>query len=296
MTEILRSLADVSARYDAVFCDLWGCLHNGKTAFPAAVAALQAFRAQGGTVILLTNSPRPNSSVINQLDGLAVPRNAWDGVVSSGDAAQFGMLAGAVGRRVHHIGAPKDEVFFTDFSDDLAAYAKTQDPIIRVPLTEAEGIICTGLIDDQTETPADYRAPLLLCKTKGLPMLCANPDIIVDLGDKRLYCAGALAEAYEAMGGEALYFGKPHPPIYDLARRRLATLSQRDDPQILCIGDGINTDIQGGMAEGIDTLFVTGGIAADQFGPDPANPDAVLLGNWLAHKQLSATFAIGHLR
>jgi HAD superfamily hydrolase (TIGR01459 family) len=296
VTEVIASLADIAPRYDAVFCDLWGCLHNGKTAYPAAVAALQAFRAGGGVVLLLTNAPRPNASVIQQLDAMAVPRDAWDAVVTSGDAAQMGMLSGAVGRRIHHIGAVKDEVFFTDFAADLAEYAKTQEPITRVPLTEAEGIVCTGLVDDLTETPDDYRAQLLLAKTRGLPMLCANPDIVVDLGDKRLYCAGALAEAYEAMGGVALYFGKPHPPIYDLARRRLANLSDRDDPQILCIGDGINTDVQGGVAEGLDTLFVTGGLAADQFGADAANPDAALLDDWLADRQLSATFAIGHLR
>jgi HAD superfamily hydrolase (TIGR01459 family) len=295
VTEIIARLADIAPRYDAVFCDLWGCLHNGKVAFPAAVSALRAFRAGGGVVILLTNAPRPNASVIKQLDAMAVPRDAWDAVVSSGDAAQMGMLSGAVGRRVHHIGAQKDEVFFTDFAADLAAYAADQPPITRVPLAEAEGIICTGLADDLTETPDDYRAQLLLAKTMGLKMLCANPDIIVDLGDKRLYCAGALAEAYEAMGGTALYFGKPHPPIYDLARRRLGNLTDRDDPQILCIGDGVNTDVQGGMAEGIDTLFVTGGIAADHFGPDADHPDQALLDAWLGEKQLSATFAIGHL-
>ncbi|MFN3994766.1 MAG: TIGR01459 family HAD-type hydrolase, partial [Tabrizicola flagellatus] len=245
MTEILRSLADLTGRYDAVFCDLWGCLHNGKAAYPAAVAALQGFRASGGKVVLLTNAPRPMSSVVAQLDGLSVPRDAWDLIVTSGDAAQMGMLSGAVGRKVHHIGAPKDEAFFTDFAGDLAAYAATQPPIERVPLREAEGIVCTGLRDDLTETPDDYRAALLLGKTLDLPMLCANPDIVVDLGDRRLYCAGALAQAYEAMGGRTLYFGKPHPPIYDLARHRLAEAGAPADPAILCIGDGIFTDIRG---------------------------------------------------
>ncbi len=296
MTRILSSLSDIAFDYDAVFCDLWGCLHNGKTVFPAAVAALQAFRAQRKAVILLTNAPRPNASVISQLDGLGVPRDAWDAVVTSGDAAQMGMLSGAVGRRVHHIGAKKDEVFFTDFAEDLADYAETQPPITRVPLEDAEGVVCTGLADDLIQTPADYRAQLLLAKTRGLAMLCANPDVVVDLGDKRVFCAGALAEAYEAMGGTALYFGKPHPPIYDLARRRLAALSAREDAHILCIGDGIHTDVQGGIAEGMDTLFVTGGLAADQFGPDPATPDARLLQDWLDGKQLSATYAISHLR
>ena len=296
MTEIIRSLADLTGRYDAVFCDLWGCLHNGQAAFPAAVAALQGFRATGGRVVLMTNAPRPKSSIVKQLDGLGVPRDAWDIVVTSGDAAQMGMLSGAVGRRVHHIGAPKDEPFFTDFAEDLAAYARTQPPITRVALKDAEGIVCTGLADDLTETPDDYRAALLLGKTLELPMLCANPDIVVDMGDKRLYCAGALAQAYEQLGGTALYFGKPHPPIYDLARRRLAEAGAPADPQILCIGDGVNTDVQGGIAEGLDTLFITGGIDAAAFGADPSHPDKGLLEAWLAARQLSPGFAIGHLR
>ena len=295
MTEIIRSLADLTGRYDAVFCDLWGCLHNGKTAFPAAVAALQGFRAAGGKVVLLTNSPRPKSSVIKQLDGMDVPRNAWDLIATSGDAAQMGMLSGAVSRKVHHIGALKDETFFTDFADDLASYAATQPPITRVPLKESEGIVCTGLYDDLTETPDDYRAALLMGKTLGLPMLCANPDIVVDMGDKRLYCAGALAQMYEQMGGTALYFGKPHPPIYDLARRRLAETGVTD-PQILCIGDGIRTDVQGGISEGLDTLFITGGLEAERFGPDVEAPEAGLLLPWLEGEQLSPTYAMGRLR
>ena len=296
MTEIIHSLADLKGRYDAVFCDLWGCLHNGQTAYPAAVAALQKFRAQGGKVVLLTNSPRPESSVIQQLDSLSVPRDAWDIIASSGDAAQMGMLSGAVGRRVHHIGAQRDEVFFTDFADDLQAYAQSQPAIIRVPLNEAEGIICTGLKDDLTETPEDYRAALLLGKTNGLPMLCANPDIVVDMGDKRLYCAGALAQAYEQMGGTAFYFGKPHPPIYDLARRRLGEVLQMADPQILCIGDGIATDVQGGISEGLDTLFISGGLSSEEFGLDVETPEATRLTDWLTGQQLSPSFAMGRLR
>jgi HAD superfamily hydrolase (TIGR01459 family) len=295
MTEIVASLAEISDRYDAVFCDLWGCLHNGHEPFPEAVAALQGFRARGGAVLLLTNAPRPRPSVVAQLDRMGVPRDAWDEVVSSGDAAQFGLLSGAVGRRVFHIGADKDEPFFTQFAPDLAEYAKGQPPVQRVAIEAAEGIVCTGLRDDLTETPQDYRAELLMAKTLGLPMLCANPDIVVDYGDKRLWCAGALARDYEAMGGRALYFGKPHPPIYDLARRRLSAL-RGGDPQVLCIGDGIGTDIQGAMGEGLDALFVTGGIDAAAFGPDSANPDKALLEAWLTARQLSPGFAVGHLR
>jgi HAD superfamily hydrolase (TIGR01459 family) len=296
MTEIIANLAQISARYDAVFCDLWGCLHNGVTPFPAAVEALRAYRAAGGIVLLLTNSPRPKSSVIKQLDSIGVPHDAYDLVVSSGDAAQYALLTGAVGRKVHHIGAQKDQVFFTDFADDLAMIASEQPPITQVSMAEAEGIVCTGLRDDQTETPEDYRAALLLGKTRGLPMLCANPDLVVDMGHKRVYCAGAIAQAYEEMGGTALYFGKPHPPIYDLARRRLAAHTGRDDLSVLCIGDGPGTDVQGGQSEGLDTLFITGGLAADQFGPDVANPDAAMLEDWLEGKMLSPAYAMGFLR
>lgn len=295
MIEIIAALSDVGPRYDAVFCDLWGCLHNGKTPFPAAVSALQSFRQGGGSVVLLTNAPRPKSSIVSQLDGMGVPRDAWDEVVSSGDAAQFALVSGAVGRKVFHIGAPKDEPFFTDFSEDVAAYARSQPSITRVALDQAQGIVCTGLRDDLTEVPEDYRATLLMGKTLGLPMLCANPDIVVDMGDRRLWCAGALARDYQAMGGTALYFGKPHPPIYDLARRRLAAL-RGGDPQILCIGDGVATDVQGGIAEGLDVLFITGGIDAAAFGPDSSNPDNRLLEEWLMERQLSPSFAMGHLR
>ncbi len=291
MTDFIRTLADLSDRYDALFCDLWGCLHNGITTFPAAIAALQGFRAAGGRVILVTNAPRPKSSVVRQLDAMGLPRDAWDDVATSGDASQAAMLRGAVGTRIHHIGAPKDAAFFTEFEPDLADLA-AQTRITLVPLAEAEGIVCTGLVDDLTETPDDYRPQLLLGKARGLKMLCANPDLIVDMGEVRLYCAGALAKAYEQMGGEALYYGKPYPPVYDLARRRLGL----NDPRILCVGDGIGTDVQGGIAEGLDTLFITGGIAAGNFGADPAAPEPALLESWLAAHQLSATYFIPYLR
>ena len=297
MTRILSSLAEIGPQYDALYGDLWGCLHDGKRPFPAAVAALQAFRAGGGKVLLLTNAPRPKPSVVKQLNAIGVPQDCYDEVVSSGDAAQYALLTGAVGRRIYHVGPEKDRVFFTELSSDLAAVAAREAPVTLVPLAMAEGLVVTGLVDDMTETPDDYRAMLLLAKTNGLKLLCANPDIVVDFGDKRLYCAGALAQAYEAMGGETLYFGKPHPPIYDLARRRLAALpGAPDDPQILCIGDGIGTDVQGAMGEGLDCVFVTGGIAADQFGQDSHNPDSALLLAWLAARQMGPTYSIGHLR
>lgn len=297
MTRIISSLAEVSGLYDTLFCDLWGCLHDGQKPFPPAVAALQSFRAKGGVVLLLTNAPRPKPSVVNQLDKLGVPHDCYDEVVSSGDAAQYALITGAAGRRVHHIGPDKDKVFFTELSDDLKPIAASQPPISLVSLEEAEGLVVTGLFDDLTETPDDYRATLLYAKTKGLPLLCANPDIVVDFGDKRLYCAGAIAQAYDQMGGKSLYFGKPYPPIYDLARRRLSALPRAsDDPQILAVGDGISTDIQGAMGEGIDSIFITGGIAADAFGEDFNNPNKGLLDGWLDGLLMNPTYSMGRLR
>ncbi|RLL72911.1 TIGR01459 family HAD-type hydrolase [Paenirhodobacter hankyongi] len=292
MTRIVQSLAEISAPYDALFCDLWGCLHNGVAPFPAAVAALQDFRAKGGRVVLLTNAPRPAKYVIATLDRLGVPRDAWDLVVSSGDAAQDAMFAGAVGRKVWHLGPEKDNGFF----EEVPEAWQGQPGVERVSLAEAEGIVCTGPFDEMNEVPEDYRPRFLLAKTRGLPMLCANPDIVVDMGETRIYCAGALAALYEDMGGEALYFGKPHPPIYDLARRRLAALGVAEDARLLAIGDGVNTDVAGAAGEGIDVLFVTGGLAADQFGPDIESPDAELLDTWLAARQQAPQFAIGRLR
>lgn len=289
MSKIIQSLSQIGADYDVLFCDLWGCLHNGKQPYPAAVAALQAFRAGGGKVVLMTNAPRPNQFVIAQLDRMGVPRDAWDIVVSSGDAAQEAMFAGSVGRKVWHIGTEKDDGFFDDIPGEFA----DAPPIHRVSLEEAEGIVATGPFDELTETPGDYHDRLMAARDRGLAMLCANPDVIVDMGETRIYCAGALAEYYEGLGGRSLYFGKPHPPIYDRARR---LLDLGPDARILAIGDGVFTDVKGALDQGIDALFVTGGLAADALGPDVENPDLALLLDWLGGHALAPQYSIGRLR
>lgn len=290
MTQIVSSLSEIADRYDAVFCDLWGCLHNGREPYDAAVAALQGFRAGGGAVVLLTNAPRPWREVQKQIERMGVPADCWDVIATSGDSARLAMFEGVVGKHVYFIGMDFDLTFF-----DPLHIVENPVEISRVPLAEAEGIVCTGL-RDPNEDPAIYRPEFLRAKQQGLKLLCANPDIVVDRGEVREWCAGALAQLYEEMGGESLYFGKPHPPVYDLARRRLSTVKQVEDTRILCIGDGIHTDVAGGLAEGLDTLFVTGGLAADQFGPDVENPRADLLGAFLQAQQLSPTAAIGRLR
>jgi len=296
MTQIISRFYEIAPRYRAVFCDLWGCVHNGIAPFPAAVTALQAFRANGGKVVLVSNAPRPKASVVNQLDRLGVPRDAWDEIATSGDSAQFAMITGAAGRKLYHIGPmSKDKPFFTDFAEDIAEIVAKEDPFSLVPLEDAEGIIVTGPNDEDTETPDDYRATLLYAKTKGLKLLSANPDLVVDVGDRRIFCAGAIAKLYEEMGGESLSFGKPFPPVYDLARRRLNALGHAvTDEDILCIGDGIDTDIQGANLEGLDSLFLTEGLAAGQFGASDAL-DADKLSAWLKARQRNPTYAMGML-
>ncbi len=292
MTRIIDSLDDIAPGYRVLYCDLWGCLHDGVRALPAAVAALQRFRARGGAVALITNSPRPSSGVALQLDGLGAPRSCWDVLVSSGDAAQAAMAAGLFGRRVHHIGPERDLGFFT------GPNGRPID-VERVPLAEAEGIVCTGLFDDATETPADYRATILEGKLRGLRLLCANPDIVVDVGDRRIYCAGAIAEAYTVAGGESFYYGKPHPPIYALARARIEDFlgDAVADDDILCVGDGIATDVLGAMGESLDALFVTGGLAAEDTATSAAGgPDPELLAGYLDAARLDPLMSIAYLR
>lgn len=293
MTQIIDALSDIGPSYDAILCDLWGCLHNGVEVFPEAVSALQGFRNSGGLVVLLTNSPRPKAQVIEQLDGLGAPRDCYDEIATSGDSAQAAMVRGVVGRRVLHVGPDRDLPFFTELPEDL----KVAEPIQRVALAEAEGIVCTGLYDDETEHPDDYRGTLLSAKARGLRLLCANPDVVVDRGETRLWCAGALAELYTEMGGDSLYFGKPHPPIYDLALRRLAALRDVPRDRILAIGDGPGTDVSGALGEGLDCLFVSGGLAAAATGTAPGGqPDPAKLTTYLSDQKLGPSHTIGFLR
>jgi len=290
MTQILTALTDVSDRYDALFCDLWGCLHNGIRPFPEAVAALRAFREKGGLVVLLTNAPRPRHGVEDQITAMGVPRDCWDTIATSGDSARLAMFRGVIGDKVYFIGEDRDLGFFEPIH-----LIENCPEIHRVPLAEAEGIVCTGPFDAKAD-PDVMRPDFLFAKTRGLKLLCANPDIVVDRGDSREWCAGALARLYTEMGGESLYFGKPHPPVYDLARRRLAELgTDIPDSRILAVGDGILTDIKGALGEDIDSLFVTGGLAAEETRTGHS-PDAHALSAYIQKEMIEPTYSIGKLR
>lgn len=291
MSRIVSSLAEISAPYDALFVDLWGCVHDGVKALPDAVSALQEYRKTGGKVVLVTNSPRPRASVEIQLDGFGVPRDAWDTIATSGDSARSAMFRGVVGEKVYFMGTEEEKAAFLR----PIGVVKHAVNIQSVPLEEAEGIVCCGAADSLAD-PEVNRPTFLVAKTRGLKLLCANPDIVVDRGHRREWCAGALAKLYTEMGGESLYFGKPHPAIYDLARRRLAELdSGIADDQILAIGDGIHTDIQGAIGEDIDSLFITGGLASAETGTeDQPKPD--LLKEYLGKSGFQPPYSIGFLR
>ncbi|MDA8585609.1 TIGR01459 family HAD-type hydrolase [Rhodobacteraceae bacterium] len=290
MVQIVDSLSEISDRYDAVFCDLWGCLHDGVTACPEAVEALRGFRAGGGKVVLLTNAPRARADVARQLIGFKVPDDCWDTIATSGDSARVAMFRGAIGDKVWFMGHDFDLTFF-----DPPAIVTDPVDVKRVALEDATGIACLGPFDTHAD-PAVNRPEFLMAKQMGLKLLCANPDIIVDRGEDREWCAGALAQLYTEMGGESLYFGKPHPPVYTLARQRLEQLGASvPDSRILCIGDGILTDVQGALGEDLDSLFITGGLSRAETNTD-RQPEQAALDAYVVRQKITPTYAVGYLR
>ncbi len=291
MTRIITALTEISANYDAMFVDLWGCVHNGITSFDEAVAALTAYRAQGGFVVLVTNSPKPRAGVAEQLPDFGVPADCYDTIATSGDSARAAMFTGAVGSKVFFMGEPERDAGFFEPMEVIDAPIE----ITRVPVADAEGIVCCGPFDPMAD-PETWRADLMMAKQLGQKLLCANPDIVVDRGEAREWCAGAVARMYTEMGGESLYFGKPHPPIYDLARRRMLA-EGRDVPntRILAIGDGIHTDIRGALGEDIDSLFITGGLARNDT-KTSTQPDPEALTAFTQREMITPSFAIGYLR
>jgi HAD superfamily hydrolase (TIGR01459 family) len=269
MADLIERFEPLARDYDVLLCDVWGVVHNGVAAFPAACNALMRFRAAGGAAILITNAPRSGEAVARILDRLGVPRAAYDAITSSGHVTR-GVVGSRRGETLFHLGPQRDLSIFTGLEVTFAS------------LESADYVVCSGLFDDTTETPESYRDMLAAMRARSLFMVCANPDIVVERGDTLVYCAGALADAYAGLGGEVLYCGKPYAPIYDAALVTAAALRGGQPPErkrVLAIGDSVRTDLRGAQAFGLDYMFVTSGIHAGEYGsretPDLAALDAV---------------------
>ena len=268
MTPPARALAgfsEIAANYDAALCDVWGVVHNGIRAFPSAVEALVNYRKAGGRLIFITNAPRPSGPLVEMLDRLGVTRDAYDGIVSSGDATRA-MIAPYRGKVIHHVGpATEDDTLYEGLG------------VIRGPADVAEAVVVTDL-DSDDDTPDLYESRVSHWLRRGLPMICANPDRVVEHGDRLIYCGGALGDLYEARGGKVLMAGKPYRPIYDEGLRLAEAAAGRklDKSRMVAIGDSIRTDAIGARQFDVDFLFVTGSIHAgelDAFGN--VDPQAV---------------------
>lgn len=246
---IIDSISALAEGRDVWLMDIWGVLHNGVEPFASACDACTRFRLAGGTVLLLSNAPRPAASVAAQLDRIGVPRFAWDSIVTSGDAART-FLTGYSGKIVYPLGPERDLPLYEGLD------------VILGSAEDAVAISCTGLFDDEVEVPDDYAGLLAGFADRNLPMVCANPDLTVERGDKIVYCAGALASAYERMGGSVKYAGKPYLPIYDMALAHVETLKSKPiaRERVLAMGDGIRTDIAGAARAGIDSVFIASGV------------------------------------
>ncbi|MPZ59127.1 MAG: TIGR01459 family HAD-type hydrolase [Rhizobiales bacterium] len=252
---LIERFAVLAPSYDVALCDVWGVVHNSIVSFPEACDALRRFRVVGGTVIMITNAPRPGDEVIRFISRLGVPADAYDGIVSSGDVTRA-YVSSHLDQTVFRMGPERDTPIYEGLDVRFA------------PVETADYVVCSGLFDDETETAEDYRALLGQMRARKLFMVCANPDVVVERGEKLVYCAGAIADLYQHLGGEVLYAGKPHRPLYDQALAQAETLRGRATPleRVLAIGDSVRTDLAGAVGLGVDCLFITSGIHAEEFG------------------------------
>jgi HAD superfamily hydrolase (TIGR01459 family) len=282
---IIAGLSEIASRYDALLCDVWGVIHNGREAFPGVVDCLKTYRRQG-TVLLLSNAPRPSPPIREQLLSLGVPPDAYDAIVTSGDLTRK-LLAekSAHGTfKLHHVGPDRDLPLFEGLN------------IARVPLADAEAIVCTGPFDDTTEGPEDYRDYWKPALARRMPFYCANPDLVVQRGDQLIYCAGALGQDFERQGGDVLYLGKPHAPVYDFVEARLKELaSPIPRAKWLAIGDGLKTDIKGATDANLAALLITGGIHENELADAASNPDPAKIAAVLNAGRLKAIAAMRRL-
>lgn len=286
---ILRHFAEIAQVYDLILCDVWGVLHDGRFAHKAASEALIRFRHLGGErprrVILVSNAPRPWRGVQKILDGFGVPREAYDAILTSGDLTHD-LLAEHPGALVYHLGPDRDRPIYEGLDIRLVAAA------------EAERVVCTGLFDDDTETAEDYREALADFRAREIPMICANPDLVVERDKKLIPCAGVIAAAYEAIGGAVVYAGKPYRPVYDAALAKAGALDGLPPPdlaRVVAVGDAIRTDIAGAAAAGIPSLLVARGIHAEELGVTAEHHSLGDIADWLSRQPVRPDAVIERL-
>ena len=286
---ILRGLAALAERTDLILCDVWGVLHDGTRAHPGAGDALIRFRGLPGDrprrVVLVSNAPRPWAGVRAILDGYGVPREAYDAILTSGDLTA-GLVAAHPGVRLHHLGPERDLPIYEGLD------ARLVDP------DAAELVVCTGLFDDDTETAEDYRDRLAAFRARDVPMICANPDLVVERAGRLIPCAGVLAAAYAGIGGRVTYAGKPHRPVYDAALAKAGALDGREPPpnaRVLAVGDAIRTDIAGAAGVGIPSLLVARGIHAEELGVAAEHHRLGDVAGWLARQDVRPDAVIERL-
>ena len=282
---LIEGLAGLASRYDLILCDIWGVLHNGLVAFAPASEALTRFRSGGGHVVLVSNAPRPASGVASQLDRVGVPRTAWDAIVTSGDLTRAAVIE-RKGQIVHHLGPERDLAIFEGLDVEFG------------DVERADYVVCSGFHDDEHETVEDYRGTLKRMQERDLWMVCANPDLVVERGDLLVPCAGALALAYEAIGGRVFYAGKPHRPVYEAALAMAAKLRGGvpvAHDRVLAIGDAMRTDIAGAAAFGIDSLLVARGIHAIELGLEAGGLDLAHVRRWVAEQDCRPLGVSEHL-
>jgi HAD superfamily hydrolase (TIGR01459 family) len=280
----IAGLSEISADYRFILCDVWGVIHNGVRGYPAAADALVRFRDGGGRVVLITNAPRPAKQIFEMLARFEVDPAAYDDIVTSGEAARL-LLKKQPQARIYHLGPDRDRPIYDGLPNPIVGEA------------EADLISCTGLFDDTKETPDDYRDQLARLAKRKVPMLCMNPDRVVERGGELIWCAGALADVYEALGGSTVIVGKPYAPIYDMALGRFAALAGApvDRSLVLAIGDSAPTDLRGANEQGIDALFVTGGIHVGEFGEHGGTHEGAV-GDFLSATGVGARNFIDYLK
>jgi HAD superfamily hydrolase (TIGR01459 family) len=284
----LDGLAQVAERYDLILCDVWGVLHDGQKAHGPAGAALIRFRALPGPrrrrVVLVSNAPRPGDGVGRILDRFGVPREAYDAILTSGDLTRD-LIAARPGARIRHLGPERDLGIFQGLAVSL------------VPEAEADLVVCTGLFDDRSETADDYRPELTRLAARGLTMICANPDLVVESGNRLIPCAGLIAAAYAEIGGAVIYAGKPHRPVYEAALAKGGALigAAVEPGRVLAIGDAIRTDIAGARGFGLASLLVARGIHAEELGVSAEHHRLGDVADWLARQAVHPDAVIERL-